>query len=79
MNKIETMTRIDLNKLDTILTFKKVGKEEIKQMEEFICKFIDDTISICYQCSTQIRFAHKRIVNWAEHNLNKINEIRYGK
>lgn len=69
----------DLIILDTILGYKKVGTEELKIMVEFMRKHVDAGTTVCTRCPTQIRFAHKKLVNWTNTNELKINELRYGK
>lgn len=69
----------DLVLLDTILGYKKVGSAEVKVMVDFMRIHIDERISICDTCPTQIRFAHRKLRKWVNHNEVKINELRYGK
>lgn len=54
--------------LTKIIKLKSVTKEEVKDMEYIMKKYIDKKATICTKCKSQIRFAHKRILNWYDKN-----------
>ena len=60
------ITEEDLVILKEILAYKKVTKEQVFIIQSFIRRYIDNRANICNHCSSQIRFAHQRIVKWNE-------------
>jgi len=69
------MTIEDVQLLDEIKAYKNVSKPEVAKMQYFMTSFIDAKCHICPHCSGQIRFAHKRIVNWASKNDAMIKSV----
>ena len=68
----------ELKTLDTLLSLRKVGTTEVDMMVEFMRKHVDERTNICTKCPTQIRFAHKSLVRWANNNEVDIDKLRYG-
>ena len=60
--------------LRKIIVMKKVTKHEVEELEYILNKYIDNKATICTKCKSQIRFAHKRILNWYEKNKNNIEK-----
>jgi len=58
--------------LKTILAYKNVNKKEVFVMQQFMVKYIDPKVKICSHCSSQIRFAFKRVKKWVEAHKNEI-------
>jgi hypothetical protein len=67
----------DIPILDNIVNMKKIDNQGIVTMENFMNKYIDCNIRVCRHCSAQIRHAHQRVVNWANHNAQAIDAVRY--
>lgn len=79
MKNIKDINLEEIKQLETILKFKIVTGIEVNIMQRFAQTFIDDSMHICGHCQAQIRFAHKRITNFAERNKefidNRKNEL----
>ena len=72
---MKELTKADIEVLYEIIAYKKVEKQQVNVMQNFITKFIDAKAHICAHCSSQIRFAHKRITIWASKNKAMIDEV----
>jgi len=54
----------ELEIIQMLVNAKVINKDEVKQMEFIIRKYVDHKAVICPHCNAQIRFAHKRLCNW---------------
>ncbi len=54
----------ELEIIQSLITATVINKDEVKQMEYIIRKYVDHKATICPHCNAQIRFAHKRLTNW---------------
>jgi hypothetical protein len=62
----------DLIKCKTIMSWKKVTKREVGEMQRFMRNYIDPKCTICPHCPAQVKFAHNRIINWWNHTGSKL-------
>jgi len=69
---MKEITKEDIDLLNQILKYTIVGTKEIENIEYFLTTYIDHKTRVCKSCGAQIRFAHKRIINWAENNKTLI-------
>lgn len=72
---MKKLTIEDVQLLNEIKSYKRASKEEVKKMQYFMTNFIDAKAHICPHCSGQIRFSHKRIINWSNINAGLINKV----
>ena len=59
--------------LKEILSYRQVNKEQVFIMQTFMVKYIDPKVKICGHCSSQIRFAFKRLTKWVEKHRNELD------
>lgn len=72
------MSRItieDITLLNEILKYTYTDGQKVKNIQYFLNKYIDPKSHVCGHCGAQIRFAHKRIINWAERNKGMIADV----
>lgn len=77
MTGINEMTFEDAMHVKEIIAYKKVDDAKVAGMQNFAIKYIDSGIRICFTCPSQIRFTHKRIVDWHNRFEEQINLIIY--
>jgi len=68
--------REDIGTLDAIRKYTQVGKQQVATMQNFIVKYIDNSVHICGHCPAQIKFAWNRIINWSNINSEAIEAVR---
>lgn len=76
MTQIKDMTEEDIKNFDMILGLSQIKGYQVTIMQNLLIKYVDKNCVVCPSCSGQIRFAHKRIVDFYERNVNEINELR---
>lgn len=72
----EYKPQIDIELLDKVLAITKIGREESKQIEDFIKAHIDPNVKICGSCPQQKRYALRRIKMWALSKGDQIEKDR---
>ncbi len=73
MTGIEEMTIEDAKLIKEIIAYTKVDAHQVTIIQNFGIKYIDNSIRICPTCASQIRFAHKRVVDWHNRFEEQIN------
>ncbi len=73
MKDISELTVEDARLLKEIIAYKKVDAHQVSVIQNFGITYIDKSIRICPTCPSQIRFAHKRVVDWHNRFEEQIN------
>lgn len=73
---MEEFKKEHLQELQSIINLKQAGKSEVAMINNFVNKFIDASAFCCPTCSSQIRFFHKRITEWAATNASLIENLK---
>jgi hypothetical protein len=50
--------------IKNLIGLNKMDSHQVIDMERIIRKYIDSKCTICRHCPAQVKFAHKRLVNW---------------
>jgi len=71
---IEDISLEDIKEIEFIIKMTQIKSQQVHRMTNFTQKYIDASVHICTHCGSQIRFAHKRLVNFYERNATVISE-----
>jgi hypothetical protein len=71
---IEQMPLEDIREVEQIIKFTQAKSAEVSRMANFTTKYIDSKCQICPHCSSQVKFSHKRIINFYEKNATTISD-----
>lgn len=73
MKDVSELTIEDAKLLKEIIAYTKVDAHQVSIIQNFGITYIDKSIRICPTCPGQIRFAHKRVVDWHNRFEEQIN------
>lgn len=66
------MTQEEKELLKEVLAYNIVDGAKLNNIKYFMTNYVDDKTHVCGHCKAQIRFAHKRVIKWAERNNEAI-------
>ena len=74
MKTLDELTLEDIQQVEKIVNLKLATKSEVRTIQEFGRKFIDNKMQICPHCSGQIRFSWNRVKNFYNHHREFIED-----
>jgi hypothetical protein len=66
IKEVKWIMEVDYINIIKIINATKLDGNGVILMENLMIKYVDAKCKICRHCPAQVKFAHKRLVNWWE-------------